>query len=139
MSLVVPNAGELALLDLMLKTTLSTNEDQIFHLYKNDYTPTSATTSTDFTEADFTNYTNVTLSRSVWNTAVTVSGKAESSYGSSPLSFTCGTTGNTIYGYWVQGATSNTVLFAEKFGSSRVLANGDILNISPKFTLSSES
>lgn len=139
MSLVVPNAGELELLDMMLKDALSTNEDQILHLYKNDYTPIATTTSTDFTEADFTNYTNKTLARATWNAAVTVSGKAESSYGSSPISFTCGTTGNTIYGYWVQGATSNAVLFAERFGTSRTLSSGDILNITPKFTLSSEN
>jgi hypothetical protein len=56
--------------------------------------------------------------------AVTVSNKAESSYGSSARSWTCGTTGNTIYGYWVANPT-NTVLWAERFAVSRVLANGD--------------
>lgn len=45
---------------------------------------------------------------------------------------------NTIYGYWVQGATSNAVCWAEQFGTSRVLAQDDVLNLTPKFTLSSE-
>ena len=117
MALVVPNQGELELLDKMLRDTLSTDENYILHLYKNDYTPVAATTSTDFTEADFTNYVVKTLARATWNAAVTVSGKAESSYGSTPLSWTCGATGNNIYGYWVGGATSNAVLFAEKFGT----------------------
>ncbi len=111
MALVVVNEGELELLDKCLKDTLSTDENMILHLYKNNYTPVAATTSTDFTEADFTNYVNKTLARTTWNAAVTVSGKAESSYGSAPLSWTCGATGNTIYGYWVQGATSNKVLW----------------------------
>ena len=138
MALVVVNEGELELLDKCLKDTLSTDENMILHLYKNNYTPVAATTSTDFTEADFTNYVNKTLARTTWNAAVTVSGKAESSYGSSPLSWTCGASSNTIYGYWVQGATSNKVLWAEQFGTARTLASSDILNLTPKFTLSSE-
>jgi len=114
----------------MLKDALSTDEDFILHLFKNNYTPVDGTTSTDFTEADFTNYTVRTLTRANWNAAVTVSGKAESSYGSSPLSWTCGATGNTVYGYWVQGATSADVCWAERFGTSRVLAEDDVLNLS---------
>ena len=77
----------------MLKDTLSTDENFILHLYKNSYTPVAASTSTDFTEADFTNYVNKTLARATWRAAVTVSGKAESSYGTTPLSWTCGATG----------------------------------------------
>lgn len=123
----------------MLKDTLSTNEDFILKLYKNNYTPIAATTSADFTQADFTNYVVKTLARATWRAAVTVSNKAESSYGTAPLSWTCGATGNTIYGYYVIGATSNVVCWAEKFGTSRVLAEDDVLNLTPKFTLSSES
>jgi len=139
MALLVPTEGELALLDVMLKDALSTDEDFILHLYKNNYTPVDGTTSTDFTEADFTNYVNKTLARTTWNAAITNgSSKAESSYGSSPLSWTCGASGNTVYGYWVQGATSNTVCWAERFGTSRVLADSDVLNLTPKFTLNTE-
>jgi hypothetical protein len=123
----------------MLKDALSTNEDFILKLYKNDYTPVTATTAGDFTSADFTNYVVKTLARATWNAAVTVSNKAESSYGTTPLSWTCGATGNTIYGYFVIGATSTTVLWAERFGTSRVLALDDVLNLTPKFTLASET
>ncbi len=77
----------------MLKDTLSTDENFILHLYKNNYTPVAGTTSTDFTEANFTNYVVKTLARATWRAAVTVSGKAESSYGTTPLSWTCGATG----------------------------------------------
>lgn len=137
--MLVPNEGELEALDKLLKDALSTNENSILRLFKNDYTPVNATTSTDFTEADFTNYVVKTLLRATWNAAVTNgSGKAESSYGSTPLAWTCGASGNTVYGYWVQGATSNKVLWAERFGTSRTLAQDDVLNIQPKFTLSTE-
>lgn len=139
MPLIVPDQGELRLLDIMLKLALSTNENHILKLYKNDVTPAAASVPGSFTEANFTGYAARTLTRTLWNTAVTVSTKAESSYGTTPQSWTCGTTGNTIYGYWVEGSTSAKCMWAERFSTSRVLASGDILNITPKFTLASEN
>lgn len=138
MALVTPNAGELELLDKMLKDALSSDEDYILKLFQNDYTPDQATVVGSLTEANFTNYAAVTLTRAGWNDAVTVSNKAESSYGSVPQSWTCGSSGNTIYGYYVCNP-SDTVLWAERFATSRVLADGDILNLQPKFTLNSET
>jgi hypothetical protein len=122
----------------MLKDALSTNESYVLKLYKNNYTPDDSSAPGSFTEANFTNYLAKTLTRANWNAAVTVSGKAESSYGSGPLSWTCGATGNTVYGYYVIGATSGTVLWAELFATARVLADQDVLNLTPKFTLNSE-
>lgn len=139
MPLVVPDVGELRLLDTMLKLAMSTNENHILKLYRTNVTPNAASAPGSFTEANFTGYAARTLTRSSWNSAVTVSNKAESSYGTTPQSWTCGTTGNTIYGYWVEGSTSGKCLWAELFTTSRVLATGDILNITPKFTLSSEN
>lgn len=138
MPLVTPNVGELELLDKMLKDALSTNEAYILKLYQNNYTPDDSSAPGSFTEATFTNYAAVTLTRALWNSAVTVSNKAETSYGSAPQSWTCGASGNTIYGYYVVGATSAVVLWAELFATSRVLANQDVLNLTPKFTLNKE-
>jgi hypothetical protein len=140
MALVVSNEGEIQLLQKMLKVALSTDENYILKLYRADKTPAAADASGSFTEANFTAYAARTLTRANWSNAVTNgSGAAEVSYGTTAQSWTCGTTGNTIYGYWVEGATSSKVLWAERFGTSRVLANGDILNISPKFTLQSQN
>lgn len=138
MALITPNTGELELLDKLLKDALSTNENYILKLYRNDYTPDDNSVAGSFTEANFTNYAAKTLTRALWNAAVTVSGKAETSYGSAPQSWTCGASGNTIYGYYVTGATSGTVLWAERFATSRVLADQDVLNLTPKFTLNKE-
>ncbi len=139
MPLCVPNEGELRLLDTMLKLALSTNESHILKLFQANYTPQANTANGSFTEANFTNYAARTLARGTWNSAVTVSNKAEASYGSSPQSWTCGATGNTIYGYYVVGSTSGKVLWAERFTTARTLASGDILNITPKFTLTTEN
>lgn len=137
MPLVVADQGELRLLDIMLKVALSTNENQILKLYQNNYTPTSAAAPGSFTEATFTGYAARTLTRSTWNSAVTVSNKAESSYGTTPQSWTCGATGNTIYGYTVEAG--GKTMWGELFSTARVLASGDVLNITPKFTLNSET
>jgi hypothetical protein len=138
MPLVTSNLGELELLDKMLKDALSTNENYILRLYQNNYTPVDASAPGSFTEANFTSYAALTLTRALWNSAVVVSLKAETSYGSAPLSWTCGASGNTIYGYYVTGATSGVVLWAELFATSRILASADVLNLTPKFTLNKE-
>jgi hypothetical protein len=139
MGLVVPNAGELQLLDKMLKDALSTDENYILKLYKVSYQPVKTSVTSNFTEATFTNYAARTLTRTAWGPAATVSDKASSTY-SVVQSWTCGATGNTVHGYYmVPAAVAATALWAEKFTTARVLASGDVLNITPKFTLASET
>lgn len=136
MALVTSNAGELELLDKMLKDALSSDEDYVLRLYQNDYTPDQAAVTASFTEANFTNYAATTLTRSGWASSVTTSNKAESSYATQ--SWTCGSTGNTLYGYYVSNP-SGTVLWAERFAASRTIAENDVLNLTPKFSLNSEN
>lgn len=137
MPLVFANSGELLAIVWMLKST-STPENLTLKLYKNDYTPVATSTAGDFTECDFTNYSAKTLDRDTWGTASTVSGKASLAYDSAPQTWTCGATGNTIYGYFVVGATSGTLIYAERFATPRPLTNGDTLNVQPVVTLNSE-
>lgn len=137
MATVVTDAGELELLDKMLRDALTTDEDYVLNLYQNDYTPVAGSTDADFTVATFTNYAEKTIARSDWGAASTVSGKGESE--APTQTWTCGVTGNTVYGYWVEGATSGTVLWAEKFDTARPLAENDVLNLTPKFNLYSEN
>lgn len=137
-ALIVPDEGEIQLLQKMLQVALSTNENYILKLYQSNTTPNSATSRSSFTEANFTGYAARTLTRANWSGAVVNgSNAAVLSYGTSPQSWTCGTTGNTIYGYWVEGATSTKVLWAERFATTRTLATGDVLNLQPQFTLQS--
>jgi len=139
MSIIVPNEGEIELLDKMLKDPLVADEDYIFKLFKNDYTPDGDTTSSDFDEADFTNYVSKTLTRANFGSAsLNVSNEAETTY-SSELSWTCGATGNTIYGSYVLGETSLKVLWTERFPTARVMTNTDVLKITPTFTFRSQN
>jgi hypothetical protein len=135
--LVVPMEGELQLLNKMLQAALAVDEDYVLMLYVNNYTPNANTTATSFTEANFTNYTAMTLQRANWNAATIVSGEAQTSYGANPQTWTCGVTGNTVVGYWVEGSVSGKVLWAEQFAVARTLAQGDVLNVTPTFQLAS--
>ena len=56
-----------------------------------------------------------------------------SQYGSAAQSWTCGATGDTVYGYFVIGATSGKLIFAEAFSTPRTLAGGDTIQIQPVF------
>jgi hypothetical protein len=121
----------------MLKDALSVDENYILKLFNaSTITPAVGTTSGSFASATatFTGYSHKTLTRTGWNAATTSSNTAVAEY-SAASSWTCGTTTDVVYGYWIEGATSNKVLWAEKFATARTLANGDVLNITPKFTL----
>ena len=135
MALVTSDLGEIQLLTKMLQATLSVDENYILKLYSNNVTPDNTFITTSLTEASFTNYAAKTLARASWSTPTTISGAATSTYATQ--SWTCGASGQTVYGYWVQGATSGTLLWAEKFATSRTLATGDILNVSLSFSLNS--
>lgn len=138
MALKVPTVGENLMLGWAISST-SVPEDLTLHLYQNDYTPVDGSVDTDFSEANFTNYTSKSLTRSGWNAvAQNSNAKAEIQYGT-VQSWTCGATGNTIYGYYITGSTSGTLIWAERFGSAQVLVENEDLDLTIKLTLNSES
>jgi len=146
MAMLIPNEGEIQLLtDLLSGGSL---ENWSLRLFKADITPAETDTAATYTaqEATFSSYTAKTLTRSVsgstWSTPVSQapSGSwsaeaacAYSAYGSSPQSWTCGATGNTIYGYFITGATSGKLIGVEKFTTARTLVSGDTLSLTPVF------
>jgi len=139
MALLVPNIGEIELLDRLLKGGSSVHDgDYTLHLFKNSYVPQDSSSLSNFTEADFDGYADKALAQASWESvSLNTNDKAESSY--SQQSWTCGASGNTIYGYYITGNTSGELLWAEKFGSSKALTNGDILNLIPVITLSNDT
>jgi hypothetical protein len=63
-------------------------------------------------------------------------GVAEATYSEQTWTFSSGTA-VTVYGYYVVGATSNTLLFAERFSSPKIVQYaGDTIKITVKITLS---
>lgn len=110
MALVVPNSGEVKLLEYIVNKTAPTN--LVLHLYVNDVDLSTETFSTgSFTEASETGYASVTLTGSNW-TASTSSGISSAVYNTGiTFSFTVG---QDVYGYYVTN-TSNSILWAEEF------------------------
>ncbi|QEH38652.1 hypothetical protein OJF2_72580 [Aquisphaera giovannonii] len=148
MALLVPREGDVQLLtDLLGGGTL---ENWLLGLFHANITPSETDTAATYTaqEATFTSYARKTLTRSIgastWNTPVSQapsgspawsarSQVGHSQYGASPQTWVCGATGDTIYGYFIVGATSGKLICAEAFATPRTLASGDTLSIIPVF------
>jgi hypothetical protein len=146
MSAVVCNEAEIRL----LADLLGNGENLTLELYKSNTTPSETDTyaSNPFTVCDFTNYVSKTLTRSLsgstWSTPASgaptgswsaEAAVAEATYGASAQTWTCGATGNTVYGYWIRGSTNSKFFCAELFATARVLASGDTLSLTPRFGL----
>lgn len=143
MSLVVVNEGEVQLLTDLF--TSAARENWTFQLYTSATTPAETDTVATYTIANFTGYSDTTLTRSVgastWNTPASVAptggwsaeaAVAESVYGSGPITYNA-TSAQTIVGYLMKGATSTKLIGAEKFASSIGLTNPSTLTIQPRF------
>lgn len=133
-ALVVPDVGEVIFAKRCLYEAPA---DLTLKLFKTNVTPAEGDTHASYTVADFTNYVDKTLTATqaagTWAVPTTTAGTTSSAYGGgTPLTWTCGATGNTIYGYWWQNATP-TLMLAEAFATARVLASTDVLNLTPNF------
>jgi hypothetical protein len=138
-AIIIPNRGGLDFLNKMIKDPLAADEDYVLRLFKSDYTPDQFTVAADFDEADFTNYVSKTLTRAGFNDpALNGSLEAEIEY-SAEQDWTCGSTGNTIYGYYMQGATSLVCQWAQRFSTPRSLTDTDVLKITPALTFRSQN
>lgn len=138
MALVMSNSGSLELLNNMLKQTAVTSPYLLKLFNVSTLTPSAAMTTADFTgkTATFTNYSIATLSRAGWSSATSSSNTAVAVYNAA-ISWTCGATGDTVYGYIVESVDGSQVLWAEKFAVARALGSGDVINVTPKFTMTS--
>ncbi len=130
-AILVPNVGEIDLLDKMLGRVSS--EDMLLALFKSNTTPAEGDTLGTYTEADFTSYTQKTLTKTSWGAASNSSGTVSSTY--AQQSWTCGASGNTIYGALYIDTDTTTLIASDLFATARVLANTDVLNFTPKWQL----
>jgi hypothetical protein len=121
MALLVPDVGEVVLLNSMIRTT--TPESQTLKLYSNNITPAEGDTAATYTESVAPGYAAVALTRGTWTGAATAAGVTTSTYPQQTFSFT-GT--GTIYGYFIVGTTSTILLWSElMFSGGQVFNNLD--------------
>lgn len=140
--MVIPHEGEVQLLkDLLAGGSL---ENWTLKLFSNNISPSETDSSATYTEATFTGYSAKTLTRSIsgttWATpstsggGVLESGDAYSAYGSAAQSWSA-TSAQTIYGYFIIGATSGKVIAAEKFATAVSLINPSTITVQPSLEL----
>lgn len=132
--LIVTLAGAERLLARTLSGFTPDAHDMALRLYSNDYTPDVNSVLASFTEATFSGYFRQWLDSALWGSPVTVSGKAESTYGVDPLAWTVTDAGQTVYGYYVEESATGVVLWAERFNVPRVLTNGQTLEVTAVLT-----
>jgi len=135
MSIKVPYGASLQYTDAIITELLDGAE---LALFKNNYTPINSSILSNFTEANFTGYSRITLSG--WSAAaLDANNKAATSLG--PQTFTCSgsATPNDIYGIFVLTA-GGALLYAERNPAGAVTINtaGQTFSYTPKFTGISE-
>ena len=121
-TIIIPDVGKQKFLDFMLGLDLA--ENLSLRLFVNDVDFTTSPedlTATDFTEMSTHGYAAKTLTMSTWDATTISSTKAISQYNSGTAlswTFTAATTVS-VYGYYVQMASTTTLLWACKFASSK--------------------
>lgn len=131
MTLVVPNAGEVKSVGHILGKTAI--ENHTLKLYKNNITPAETDVAGTYTEATFSGYAAATLTGASWT--VTGGAPTEGVYAQQTFTSNADQAPETIYGYFVVGATSGTILYAERFAAPQVVQNNtDAIRVTPKFT-----
>lgn len=131
MNMVIPNEGKLAFLNVMLPDDGTDQEDFYVRLYKNNYTPVNGSTGADFTEADFTGYSQVAIARSDFTDPYISSNVAFTDSAVIPV-YTCtGGSAQTVYGWYMVGQTTGTVYAAQKFDAARSMASGAEEHLDP--------
>jgi len=113
-------------------TGVSTSTETLkLKLYTNNFTPTSLSVLTDFTEATGGGYAEKSLSASAW----TMTGNAIST---TPQLFTFTGSVGSVYGYYLVGATSGKLIASEKFtsGPFNVASNGDSITVTATISVS---
>jgi hypothetical protein len=128
--------GDVLLLTWALQST-STPEDLLLKLFANNITPSHADTASTYTEASFTGYSAATLSRASWATPTVDGGKASTTYPAVTFTNT-GSTSASVYGAYVVGATSGSLLWAVRFDTApHVIQPGGTDVVTPTYTLTS--
>lgn len=136
--IVTPDAGKLELLGDTIRTALVVDVPLSCRLYSNDYTPVAGSVLANFTEAGWLGYFRETIARATWGAPAIVAGRASSTYGT-VFEWTNQTAAPvTVYGYYIVNPATAVVRWAERFGTTRVLAPGEALQLQPVITGTNE-
>jgi hypothetical protein len=134
MTLLAPNVGDAQLLGIALNK--NAQENQILKLFTNNKVPAKGDTAANYTEAAGNGYAAIPLTGANWSIALAGSPSVETaSYAMQEFDFT-GALGN-VYGYFIVGAISGILLWAEAFtgGPFNVTGSQTPIQVTPQITL----
>jgi hypothetical protein len=129
MTIVVATVGANLILEHTVNKTAP--ENLILKLFKSNTTPAITDTAATYTEATFPGYAAITLTGGTWGAA------AARSIAYAQQTFTCsGVSTDDIYGYYVIGATSTVLYYAERDATApfSVRVAGDAVKVTPTIT-----
>lgn len=129
MAIVITDVGKQKALEYLVGKDTSA-ETLILKLYSNNLSPSVDDTASLYTEVSGNGYSSITLTGSNW----TIAG-GDAVYPQQTWTFT-GAAG-TVYGYYVVSATSQDLIFAERFsGAPYTVANsGDTIKVTLNIAL----
>lgn len=129
MTLLVATVGANVALEHIVNKTAP--ENLILKLFISNTTPAVGDTAATYTEATFPGYAAVTLTGASWGAA------SARSIAYAQQTFTCsGVSTDNVYGYYLVGATSTTLYWAERDGAApfAVRLPGDAVKVTPTIT-----
>lgn len=134
--LVAPNEGLADQLDYLLRAPISGVVPWLLILYLNDdLVLDQSTVYADLTEADFSGYSRVTLTRATWTEAVIESDAAVSTYGTDPVQWTASGSPQTLYGWAIITPVASVIRYIEPFPTPVTAAPGSPVGVLPRVTL----
>jgi hypothetical protein len=132
MALKLVDQGEVDALKAFLN--IDPAEDLVLRLYQNNKVPADADTEANYTEADFVGYAEIALDADDWT--VTPGNPTEAEQSDQTFTSTAAAQDQDIYGYYVVGASSGRLKWAERFadGPYDIQNIGDAITVTPVFT-----
>jgi hypothetical protein len=138
MALVVPNSGDLLMLQYVIgQIDLEGNptpvgNERILHLFTNNYVPEKVTEIDDLTEASEDGYATLTLNGDDWTVETVPTNVNRAIYAEQIFTFTEAVT---VYGYFVT-TSDGDLLWAERLsnGPYTLPAGGGQIGVTPKLT-----
>lgn len=131
MAVVFTDAAEITALKNFLN--VSAPETLVLKLFSNNVTPSKLDEAADYTEVTGNGYTSVTLTPASF--VFTPGDPGSAAFPQVTFAFS-GAAGN-VHGYFVVGATSGTLAFANRFSNApiNIANNGDEIRITLTITL----
>ncbi len=134
MSIVIANSGDQLIAQYLCNK--ATPENLVLHLYTNNVTPAKNSNVATFTEASGSGYSAITLTAANWTVTEGTGNGTTATTCTQPVQVFTLTGALSAYGYFVTGATSNALYFAELFSSGPYTtpSGGGTIQITPTVT-----